>query len=200
MLDVGTANALELRRTGSKPAAPAPAVAPSTTPPPQMQPATPPPSHHNRRSLRRKNPPSEAGAAGSFLFDPPALTQAKGATFTVNVMVSGGQNVYSVPLAAQLRRQTSCRSSTFRMEASSRRTDKRLPSSIANDPSTGTLASYGDPSSGRGGRVRPGSGGHADVHGQSAGTIAVNHHARGARDPAMQAIAMSGAQAAVTVQ
>src|SRR6266436_7761795 len=33
MLDVGTANALELRRTGSRPAAPAPAVAPSSTPP-----------------------------------------------------------------------------------------------------------------------------------------------------------------------
>src|SRR5258706_16380422 len=32
------------------------------------------------------------------MFDPPTLTQAKGATFTVNVMLSGGQNVYSVPV------------------------------------------------------------------------------------------------------
>ncbi len=31
------------------------------------------------------------------MFDPPTLT-GKGSTFTVNVMVSGGQNVYSVPV------------------------------------------------------------------------------------------------------
>lgn len=31
-------------------------------------------------------------------FDPPALSQAVGTTFTVNVNLAGGQNVYSVPL------------------------------------------------------------------------------------------------------
>ena len=31
-------------------------------------------------------------------FDPPTLDQAVGATFTVNVNLAGGQNVYSVPL------------------------------------------------------------------------------------------------------
>ena len=49
-------------------------------------------------------PPADQSAAtapaGSALlsFDPPSLSQAVGTTFTVNVNLSGGQNVYSVPL------------------------------------------------------------------------------------------------------
>ena len=39
-----------------------------------------------------------AARHGTFLFDPPTLNQAKGSTFTVNVMLTGGQNVYSVPV------------------------------------------------------------------------------------------------------
>jgi general secretion pathway protein D len=41
-----------------------------------------------------------AAPAGSALlsFDPPSLSQAVGTTFTVNVNLAGGQNVYSVPL------------------------------------------------------------------------------------------------------
>lgn len=34
----------------------------------------------------------------SFGFDPPLLTPRAGSTFTVNVMMTGAQNVYSVPL------------------------------------------------------------------------------------------------------
>ena len=49
-------------------------------------------------------PPADQSAAtapaGSALvsFDPPSLNQAVGSTFTVNVNLAGGQNVYSVPL------------------------------------------------------------------------------------------------------
>src|SRR5262249_57634624 len=41
--------------------------------------------------------PRGAGQA-SFAFDPPALTQAVGSTFTVNVLLNGAQNVHTVPL------------------------------------------------------------------------------------------------------
>src|SRR5207245_5544177 len=34
----------------------------------------------------------------TFGFDPPASTQKVGSTFTVNVLLNGAQNVYSVPL------------------------------------------------------------------------------------------------------
>lgn len=47
------------------------------------------------------NSPSAAAApVGSAIvsFDPPTLDQPVGSTFTVNVNLAGGQNVYSVPL------------------------------------------------------------------------------------------------------
>ena len=50
-----------------------------------------------KQRLRRTRLAAAAGGA-SFMFDPPTLNQAKGSTFTVNVMLTGGQNVYSVPV------------------------------------------------------------------------------------------------------
>ena len=94
-LQVGTASAIELRRV-SRPApsdggAPAAAPAqPQPTPAP-TQPAPPPP---------QTPPPSQGSAAGnaSFVFDPANITQPAGSTFAVNVLLTGAQNVYSVPL------------------------------------------------------------------------------------------------------
>jgi general secretion pathway protein D len=79
-IDVGTANSISLHRT-----------TPQTT----EQPATSVP--------QAAAPPADQAAsapAGSALisFDPPSLTQAVGTTFTVNVNMTGAQNVYSVPL------------------------------------------------------------------------------------------------------
>jgi general secretion pathway protein D len=94
-IDVGTANSISLHRT--------------ITPAPE-QPAGAAP---NRPAAAAPgNPANPAGAApaadqsvatapaGSALlsFDPPSLSQAVGTTFTVNVNLAGGQNVYSVPL------------------------------------------------------------------------------------------------------
>jgi len=86
-IDVGTANSISLHRS-SAPAAEQPAATPPN------RPATP----------TSGNPQGDQAAApapaGSALisFDPPALSQAVGTTFTVNVNLAGGQNVYSVPL------------------------------------------------------------------------------------------------------
>ena len=101
MLDVGTANALELRRV-AKQAVP-PSQAPNTSPAAQ-QPAMQAPSP----GAAAPNPATPAPAvptpaqapqgSASFMFDPPTTTQPKGATFTVNVLMSGAQNVYSVPI------------------------------------------------------------------------------------------------------
>jgi general secretion pathway protein D len=88
-LDVGTANAIELRRVSHQPA---PAQAPAVQPP--AQPGTPaPPTGAANQSLA----PSSAGPT-AFSFDPASIAQAKGSTFAVNVVVSGAQNAYSVPL------------------------------------------------------------------------------------------------------
>src|SRR5437870_1042154 len=87
-LQVGTASAIELRRV-SRPA-PGDGGAPTQTPPP-AQPAPPP---------AQTPPPSQgsAGGAASFMFDPANVTQPAGSTFAVNVLLTGAQNVYSVPL------------------------------------------------------------------------------------------------------
>ncbi len=86
-LDVGTANALELRRVSHQmPAAPA------VQPPAQGAPTNPP----------ANQPPGSANVApngpAAFSFDPANITQGKGSTFAVNVVLSGAQNAYSVPL------------------------------------------------------------------------------------------------------
>src|SRR5437660_4409806 len=93
MIDVGTANALSLRHSGSKAASPASSVAPgpaSQSAPSQSAPVaapqqqTPAPQGPAAQNLVPQNqiPQNQAGAgAGTFMFDPPTLSQAKGSTF-----------------------------------------------------------------------------------------------------------------------
>jgi general secretion pathway protein D len=90
-LDVGTANAIELRRVSHQmPATPAsvpqPAAQPQGTPPP----ATPP--------ANQSGPQGASSGPATFSFDPASISQVKGSTFAVNVMLSGAQNAFSVPL------------------------------------------------------------------------------------------------------
>jgi general secretion pathway protein D len=209
MLDVGTANALELRRTGSRAAAPAPSGAqsispqpqtqqpqqqPATPPPVSPQPATPPPAQPNPQA-----PPTETGAGGAFLFDPPALTQAKGATFTVNVMISGGQNVYSVPL--QLNYDPNQLQVVNVSNGGFLSQDGQAVALVhRDDPSTGTLQVTATRPPGAGGVSGQGAVVTLTFLAKSPGQSTLTITRGGARDPAMQAIAMSGAQAAVTVQ
>jgi general secretion pathway protein D len=88
-LDVGTANAIELRRVSHQPA---PAQAPAVQPP--AQPGTPAPP----TGAANQSPAPSSGGPTAFSFDPASIAQAKGSTFAVNVVVSGAQNAYSVPL------------------------------------------------------------------------------------------------------
>src|SRR5438067_1300698 len=189
-LEVGTASAIVLRRASQVPAV-APA-GPSTPPPAQTpapeQPTPAPPS-----------PPQAAAGAASFVFDPATITQPVGSTFTVNVLLRGAQNVYSVPLQVSY--------------------DPKILQ-VANVSNGGLLSQDGqavalvhrdDDSSGalQITATRPpganGVSGQGTVvtltfltkgTGQSTLTISKG----GARDPAMQAIPVAGAVATVTVQ
>ena len=200
MLDVGTANALELRRSGSKPAAPAPT--PSAPPQqPQMQQAPAPTAQPAPQPAQpaQQTPSTETGAAGSFLFDPPALTQAKGATFTVNVMVSGGQNVYSVPLqlnydANQLQVVNVSNGGFLSQDGQAVAIVHR------DDPSTGTLQVTTTRPPGAGGVSGQGAVVTLTFMAKAPGQSQLTITRGGALDPAMQRIAMNGSQANVTVQ
>jgi general secretion pathway protein D len=88
-LEVGTGNAISLHPmskanvTGPAADGAVPAQMPAQ---PAAAPAAP------------SMPPQAAASAGSFAFDPATITQPAGATFAVNVTLTGAQNVYSVPL------------------------------------------------------------------------------------------------------
>ncbi len=104
-IDVGTANTISLRRDNSQP--------PPNTAPPQGQPGSPQGAMNNPAQPRTPPVPAQGGAPSASIqpaaasapmgsaivsFDPPTLDQPVGSSFTVNVNLTGGQNVFSVPL------------------------------------------------------------------------------------------------------
>jgi len=188
MLDVGTANAIELRRT-SKPAAAnapsAPAVVSQGQP--QAQPNAAMPA------------PQAGSGTGTFLFDPATVTQTKGATFTVNVMLSGGQNIYSVPL--QLNYDPNQLQVVNVSNGGFLSQDGQAVALVhRDDPATGTLQVTATRPPGAGGVSGQGAVVTLTFMAKGPGQSALTITRGGARDPAMQPIALSGAQAAVTVQ
>jgi general secretion pathway protein D len=213
MLDVGTANALSLRHSGSKPAAPASSVAPApasssviqaapsqaapAAAPPQA--AMPPPTPQGQ-APQNLIPQTQAGAGtGTFLFDPPTLSQAKGATFTVNVMLSGGQNVYSVPV--QLNYDPNQLQVVNISNGGFLSQDGQAVALVhRDDPATGTLQITATRPPGAGGVSGQGAVVTLTFMAKGPGQSALTITRGGARDPAMQPIAMSGAQAAITIQ
>jgi len=216
MLDIGTANAIVLRRSSSKPAAPASSVAPAPAPPaaasqaapaaaPQSQaamPQTPVPQGQAPQNLIPQNqvPQSQAGnGTGTFLFDPPALSQAKGSTFTVNVMLSGGQNVYSVPV--QLNYDPNQLQVVNVSNGGFLSQDGEAVALVhRDDPVTGTLQITATRPPGAGGVSGQGAVVTLTFMAKGPGQSALTITRGGARDPAMQPIAMSGAQAPITIQ
>src|SRR5271157_1716824 len=98
-IDVGTANVISLRRDNTQSSTPQPS-GPGT--PPNSSPANPPAIQPQAGPTTAPGTPSPAASAplGSAIvsFDPPTLDQAVGSTFTVNVNLAGGQNVYAVPV------------------------------------------------------------------------------------------------------
>jgi general secretion pathway protein D len=203
MIDVGTANALGLRRSNSKlvvpgvTPAPASPGAPGATPPqastqmPVPQGAIPP--------APIPGPQNQGGGSGTFLFDPPALSQAKGSTFTVNVMLSGGQNVYSVPL--ELNYDPNQLQVVNVSNGGFLSQDGQAVALVHRDDATaGKLQVTATRPPGSGGVSGQGAVVTLTFMAKGAGQSALTITRGGARDPSMQPIAMSGAQAAITIQ
>ncbi|HEV2169296.1 MAG TPA: cohesin domain-containing protein, partial [Candidatus Binatus sp.] len=113
-VDVGTANVISLHESppsnnNSQPPnnnGPGAMNNPAQPKPPQAQPQS---GMGQPAGVQPTAAPAPANAAASatasapmgspiISFDPPTLDQAVGSTFTVNVNLTGGQNVYSVPL------------------------------------------------------------------------------------------------------
>ena len=112
-IDVGTANGISLRHEGPPPTEQphnAPQGQPGNGPGAMMSPGQPrgpqtqPQSGTTAANIQPTSAAAPAPAAsappGSAIisFDPPTLDQAVGSTFSINVNLAGGQNVFSVPV------------------------------------------------------------------------------------------------------
>jgi general secretion pathway protein D len=200
-VDMGTGNAIQLRTVRRPTAVNAPAGAPGTAPAPapgaapgQAVPGTPgvpsttpPPA----------SPPS-TGAA-TFNFDPPEVTVAKGATFTASIVLSGGQNVYSVPV--QINYDPNALQVANISNGGMLSQDGQAVTLVhRDDPGTGTLQVTATRPPGSGGITGQGPVVTLTFMAKNSGKTALTIIKGGARDPGMQAITVNGAQAVVTIQ
>jgi general secretion pathway protein D len=100
-IDVGTGTNVELRLAPTRPSrggqgeSPAPRNQQPAAQPPQASVGVAAPAASSGQPTQSPANPSEQAA---LRFDPPSITTANGGTFTVNINMSGGNDVASVPL------------------------------------------------------------------------------------------------------
>jgi general secretion pathway protein D len=193
-IDIGTATTIGLRHVASKTqAAPAGQSLPAITPVPgtQAAPGQPQP--------RTNNPGQSSSPAASFLFDPPTVQATKGNTFAVNLLISGAQNVYSVPVQLNydpkiLQLVNVSNGGFLSQDGQAVALVHREDEALGQSQITATRPPGAGGVSGQGAVVTMTF--EAKATGQTPLTITRG----GARDPGLQAITVNGAQAAVTVQ
>jgi general secretion pathway protein D len=197
-LDIGTANTIELRRVSrpvAPPQAPSSPVGPANQPPVNPSSANPSPANQPPGS------PNPAGAASgaSFQFDPGQITAVKGNTFVVNLIISGAQNVYSVPVQmnydpAKLQLVNVSNGGFLSQDGQAVALVHR------EDEATGTLQITATRPPGAGGVSGQGTVVTLTFQAKASGQTPLTITRGGARDPGLQAITVNGAQASVTVQ
>jgi general secretion pathway protein D len=194
-IEIGTANTIELRRV-NRPAAPAGQAATPAAPPSAVQsPATQPPA--NQPPNQSGNPAAPGGT--NFLFDPGQITAVKGNTFVVNLLISGAQNVYSVPVQmnydpAKLQLVNVSNGGFLSQDGQAVALVHR------EDETTGTLQITATRPPGAGGVSGQGTVVTLTFQAKASGQTPLTITRGGARDPSLQAITVNGAQASVTVQ
>jgi general secretion pathway protein D len=189
-IDIGTSTTISLRHSGKQQAAPAPAQPdkPVTQPSITPAPATQPPASN-----------SGTGGTASFLFDPPTIQATKGNTFVVNLLLSGAQNVYSVPVQLNydpkmLQLVNVSNGGFLSQDGQAVALVHREDEAVGQSQITATRPPGAGGVSGQGAVVSITFQAKAD--GQTPLTITRG----GARDPGLQAITVNGAQASVTIQ
>jgi general secretion pathway protein D len=193
-LDIGTANVVELRRVSH------PAQAPATPGGPGQPPANQTPGNPAPATQPPGQSPNQAGNVGaSFLFDPGQITAVKGNTFVVNLLISGAQNVYSVPVQmsydpAKLQLVNVSNGGFLSQDGQAVALVHR------EDETTGTLQITATRPPGAGGVSGQGTVVTLTFQAKASGQTPLTITRGGARDPGLQAITVNGAQASVTVQ
>jgi general secretion pathway protein D len=198
-IDVGTASSINLRKVSRNPQPATSGTNPasgagSVTVPQPAPPATQPGASSSEPGLVPR-----AGAPASFAFDPPAVTQKAGSTFTVNVLLSGAQNVYSVPLQLnydpKLLQVVNVSNGTLLSQ------DGQIVTvTHREDDSSGTMQVTATRPPGASGITGQGPVVTLTFMAKAAGQASLTIARGGARDPAMQAMPVNGAVATVTIQ
>jgi general secretion pathway protein D len=200
-IDIGTATTIELHH------APRPAAAPSSssTPPgqngtPSIVPAGPVPNQPARPTPPSQSPAqNNPGGNPSFLFDPPQIQAEKGNTFAVNLLISGAQNVYSVPV--QLNYDPKMLQLVNVSNGGFLSQDGQVVTLVhREDESMGQSQITASRPSGAGGVSGQGAVVTVTFEAKASGQTPLTITRGGARDPGLQAITVNGAQASVTVQ
>ena len=202
-LSVGTANAIQLSRVSPplpapQQAAPAAAEAPAPVAPEAQAPASSSPAPAPP-SLAPASPPAPAGGA-TFSFDPANVTQKVGSTFAVNILLSGAQNVHSVPLQVtydpKLLQVVNISNGSFLSQDG----QAVVLAHRGEDDASGTLQINATRPRGAGGVSGQGAVITLTLLAKASGQGTLVISKGGARDPAMRDIAVAGAVASITVQ
>jgi general secretion pathway protein D len=186
-IDIGTSTTISLRHSGKGAAAP---TQPEKTAPQSSispAPASQPPASN------------AGGGTASFLFDPPTIQATKGNTFVVNLLLSGAQNVYSVPVQMNydpkmLQLVNVSNGGFLSQDGQAVALVHREDEAVGQSQITATRPPGAGGVSGQGAVVSITF--QAKAQGQTPLTITRG----GARDPGLQAITVNGAQASVTIQ
>jgi general secretion pathway protein D len=199
-IDIGTATTIELHH------APRPAVAPSAStaqPNPNGNPSIVPigsaPNQPARPTPSQPAGQNNPGGNPSFLFDPPQIQTEKGNTFAVNLLISGAQNVYSVPV--QLNYDPKMLQLVNVSNGGFLSQDGQVVTLVhREDESMGQSQITASRPSGAGGVSGQGAVVTVTFEAKASGQTPLTITRGGARDPGLQAITVNGAQASVTVQ
>ncbi len=193
-IDIGTANTIELRHV-SHPAAPV-----SQSSQPSITPVTPTPAGQSPAIQPAGQTPNQATPGGTnFVFDPDQITVAKDNTFVVNLKISGAQNVHSVPV--QMNYDPSKLQLVNVSNGGFLSQDGQAVALVhREDETTGTLQITATRPPGAGGVSGQGTVLTITFQAKASGQTPLTITRGGARDPALQAITVNGAQASVTVQ
>jgi len=204
-IDIGTSSTIELRhvnRAAPAPAASTPAAPPAPGQAPNQAPTNPTPGNQAPANPAPANPASPAPSAASgasFMFDPATITATKGGTFVVNLLLSGAQNVYSVPV--QLNYDPARMQLVNVSNGGFLSQDGQAVALVhREDETSGTLQITATRPPGAGGVSGQGAVVTMTFQAKSDGQTPLTITRGGARDPGMQAITVNGAQASVTIQ
>jgi general secretion pathway protein D len=133
------------------------------------------------------------------MFDPATITATKGGTFVVNLLLSGAQNVYSVPV--QLNYDPARMQLVNVSNGGFLSQDGQAVALVhREDETSGTLQITATRPPGAGGVSGQGTVVTMTFQAKSDGQTPLTITRGGARDPGMQAITVNGAQASVTIQ